>query len=196
MNVTKQRGFTLWELMVAVAVAGIVLGFGVPSFTEFVRNNAMTSAANDVVGGVLLARAEAVKRQVPVALLFNADGSFTVFADDNGDDVADATDGNAVLNTGEPVILQRDKPRDGINFWIEGGDYISYGPNGFKRHATGQADDSATNLLYCDARGNVDRGGISTARVVNIDATGRAQVRTSPDDVSTAVTAIAGADCP
>jgi type IV fimbrial biogenesis protein FimT len=208
MNVKTERGFTLWELMVAVAVAGIVLGFGVPSFQEFLRNNAMTSAANDLVAGVLLARAEAVKRQVPVALCTSSDpeaatpscaatssGGFIVFVDENGNGaLTDATDGNAAVDAGETVLLRRTAPGGTIEVSVAGGPYISYGTNGFKRHGTGQADDSASALLYCDDRGNVDRGGISTARVVTIDWTGRAQVQTAPADVTAAATAT-GADC-
>jgi type IV fimbrial biogenesis protein FimT len=208
MKVKKQRGFTLWELMIAVAVAGIVLGFGVPSFQEFMRNNAMTSAVNDLVAGVLLARAEAVKRQVPVALCTSSapnanppscaatsSGGFIVFVDENGNGVlTDSTDGNAAVDAGETVLLRRAAPGGTIVVSLAGGHYISYGTNGFKRHATNQANDSATALLYCDDRGNVDRGDISTARVVSIDWTGRAQVQTSPSDVTAAATAT-GADC-
>jgi type IV fimbrial biogenesis protein FimT len=209
MNAT-QRGFTLWELMVAVTVAGIVLGLGVPSFREFQRNNAMTSAVNEFVTGVLLARAEAVKRQVPVTLcatpdataeppscdLAGSNGAFIVFVDENGNgNPADATDGNAEVDPAEPVVLRREAPGGAINVWIDGGDYISYGANGFKRHAPGQANDSAARVLFCDDRGNVDHGGTSTARIVRIDWTGRALVETAPSEITDAAASIAGADC-
>jgi type IV fimbrial biogenesis protein FimT len=73
MNTRQQRGFTLWELLMTLLVAGILLGIGVPNVMEFQRNGAMSSAANDLVTGVLLARTEAVKRQVPVTLCLSAD---------------------------------------------------------------------------------------------------------------------------
>src|SRR5690606_30286528 len=73
MNTRTERGFTLWELMMAIAVAGVVLGLGIPNMIEFQRNNAMASASNELVTAVLLARAEAVKRQVPVSLCLSAD---------------------------------------------------------------------------------------------------------------------------
>ena len=34
----NNTGFTLIELMVTVAIAGVVLGIGIPSFNEAIRN--------------------------------------------------------------------------------------------------------------------------------------------------------------
>jgi type IV fimbrial biogenesis protein FimT len=66
MNGSHQLGFTLWELLVTLLVAGILLGVGVPNVMEFQRNGAMTAVANDLVTAVLTGRTEAVKRQAPV----------------------------------------------------------------------------------------------------------------------------------
>lgn len=58
----KQHGFTLVELMIGLAIAAIVLTLGVPSFTDMVRNNRMTSQVNELVIALNLARSEAIKR--------------------------------------------------------------------------------------------------------------------------------------
>src|SRR5690606_36519227 len=152
MNST-QTGFTLWELMTTVAVAGIVLGLGIPSFMELQRNNAMTAAANELVTGILLARAEAVKRQVPVTLCASPDpmagsptcslsgagtnGGFIVWIDENGDfdadgrpDLTDLTDGNAVVDADEVVLRRSEAPGGNVDVWGDFG-YVTYGPNGF-----------------------------------------------------------------
>ncbi|HUQ51320.1 MAG TPA: GspH/FimT family pseudopilin, partial [Gammaproteobacteria bacterium] len=68
MNTSRQHGFTLWELLMTLLVAGILLGIGVPNVMEFQRNGAMTAAANTLVTGLLMARNEAVKRQAPVTV--------------------------------------------------------------------------------------------------------------------------------
>ena len=212
---STQNGFTLWELMMALVVAGIVLSLGVPSFMEFQRNGAMTAAANDLLGAVLLARTEAVKRQVPVTLcvtpdssadppaceVAGSDGAFVVFVDENGNgDPTDATDGNAEVDADEPVLLRREPPGGAIEVWTDIG-YVTFAPNGFPRQALGQADDSATVMLFCDDRGNRPAAGASSsARAVRIAATGRGGVRQEITDVTAAVDELAdagvAADCP
>ena len=73
MKAPRQSGFTLWELLVTMLVAGMLLAVGVPSFRDAQRNSAITAAANDLITGLLAARAEAVKRQVPVTLCASPD---------------------------------------------------------------------------------------------------------------------------
>ena len=211
MNAKTQRGFTLLELMVTLLVAGIVLGIGVPNFMEFQRNNAMIAAANDMITGLYLARTEAVKRQLPVTLCGSPDpliaapvcglggnGGFIVFVDENNNGViGDATDGNAIVDANEVVLLQRAAPGGTINLFGNGGQYVAYGTNGFLvQTAPGQAQPSTTVILYCDERGNKDiGGGRSSARVVTISATGRAQVVRDQAGVAAGV-ATTGGVCP
>ena len=55
------RGFTLIELMVTIAVAALLIAIAVPSFKTLTVSNALTTAANDMVGALNLARMEAIK---------------------------------------------------------------------------------------------------------------------------------------
>jgi Tfp pilus assembly protein FimT len=207
--------------MITVFVAAILLGFGVPSFLEFQRNNAIAAAANDLVSATLAARAEAVKRQVPVTLCASANptaanpvcsptgagtnGGFFVFVDENGNTnpltgepiINDATDGNAVLNNGEAVLLARPAPGGTINVFANTG-VVSYGPNGFRRLTIAGlgAQPPLFNVLYCDERGNRVTSSGSTARVVRIDQTGRGQTLRDVVDVTPAIATIPGAVCP
>ncbi|MDR2876925.1 MAG: GspH/FimT family pseudopilin [Chromatiales bacterium] len=59
-------GFTLIELLVTVTIAGILLTLAVPSFNETIRNNRLTTQANDLVSTFNLARSEAIKRRTNV----------------------------------------------------------------------------------------------------------------------------------
>jgi type IV fimbrial biogenesis protein FimT len=62
------RGFTLIELMVTIALAGILLGLGVPSFIEMYVRNRLATYSNDFTGSVNYARSEAIRRGKPVSI--------------------------------------------------------------------------------------------------------------------------------
>ena len=62
------RGFTLVELMVTVAVLAIIAAFAAPSFTRVIEDNRVTTQANDLLTSIALARSEAVKRGATVTI--------------------------------------------------------------------------------------------------------------------------------
>lgn len=62
MRTRRETGFSLIELMVALAVASILLTVGVPSFQDMIRDNRLATQANRLVGALNLARSEAIKR--------------------------------------------------------------------------------------------------------------------------------------
>lgn len=68
-----QRGFTLIELMLTIAILAIILGTSVPSFQSMIKNNRIAAVSNDLVIGLQLARSEAIKRGIPVALCASSD---------------------------------------------------------------------------------------------------------------------------
>lgn len=62
------HGFTLIELAVAVAVLGILLAVGLPSMTDLISSNGVTSQTNDFITALNTARAEAIRRGAPVCV--------------------------------------------------------------------------------------------------------------------------------
>ena len=64
----RERGFTLIELIFTVALISIMIGIAVPSFRTFISNYRATSATNDLLQGITLTRAEALKRGRKVTL--------------------------------------------------------------------------------------------------------------------------------
>lgn len=63
------RGFGLIELVVALAIVVILAAAALPSFRELGQRMAVTSTANDLVGALNTARAEAAKRGTWVAVI-------------------------------------------------------------------------------------------------------------------------------
>src|SRR5690625_7896883 len=62
-RVTTQKGFTLIELMVTIAILAIVLAIATPSFNNIILSNRIDSVAQELHGSLQLARSEAVKRK-------------------------------------------------------------------------------------------------------------------------------------
>ncbi len=62
------RGVTLLELLVAVAVLGIAASLAAPSFSDTIRNQRLSSRSFALQEDLAFARAEAVKLQANVAL--------------------------------------------------------------------------------------------------------------------------------
>ncbi|MCZ6888179.1 MAG: GspH/FimT family pseudopilin [Gammaproteobacteria bacterium] len=62
------RGFTVIELMVTLAIAGVLIGLAVPAFSGFVSQRSFTTQVNDFVIAVTLARSEATLRRQVVSV--------------------------------------------------------------------------------------------------------------------------------
>ncbi len=61
-------GFTLIEALVVIAITAILLAVGVPTFQTFTAGRAVDAHVAELSGAMRLARAEAIKRGVPVTL--------------------------------------------------------------------------------------------------------------------------------
>jgi type IV fimbrial biogenesis protein FimT len=70
----RRRGFTLIELLVGLAVIALLLMFGVPSFTTFLRNSEIRSTAESLVNGLRAASTEAANRNARVAFTLAGSG--------------------------------------------------------------------------------------------------------------------------
>ncbi|HEY0845913.1 MAG TPA: GspH/FimT family pseudopilin [Noviherbaspirillum sp.] len=64
----RWTGFTLTELMVAVAVVGILAAFAAPSFSDMIARQRTRTAATDLYLALAKARSEAIKRNTSVTL--------------------------------------------------------------------------------------------------------------------------------
>ena len=153
----SNRGFTLIEMMVTIAVAAMLLMIAVPSFRNASLSSQLRSAANDFIASSNFARSEAIKRGSAVTLCVSTDGSTCA---------AGGWEQGWIVLSGTTVLQHE-----------------SAAPNGFKLSAAGSVATlsfqpigigaTPTTLTVCRATPTVG----AEERVVTLDATGRAWVQ-------------------
>ena len=71
----QQRGFNIIELMVTVAVVGILAAVALPSFADAIARNRIAAQANDFAAAVNYARTEAIRRNSPAGVCASSDNA-------------------------------------------------------------------------------------------------------------------------
>jgi len=75
MSATRRpSGLTLVELIATLAIAALLLGVAVPSFSRFMAEQSVRGAATDLQTALLVVRSEALKHNARVALAPQASG--------------------------------------------------------------------------------------------------------------------------
>ena len=71
----KHSGFTLIELMITLAIVGILLTVGVPSLKTFMQGNQLIASTNELISALHVARSEAIKLNSRVSICESSNGT-------------------------------------------------------------------------------------------------------------------------
>jgi type IV fimbrial biogenesis protein FimT len=113
---TRQRGVTLIETMIVVAVSAVVLGTAAPSFRQMSARHQVEGPAIELASDLLFARSEAISRNESVRVSFQnpaAGACYVLHTGDAGDCVCSGT-GPAACSNGareiKTVLLPASRP--------------------------------------------------------------------------------------
>jgi prepilin-type N-terminal cleavage/methylation domain-containing protein len=102
-HVLKVSGFTLVEVLVAMGVAGILMGIATPAFYQLLPGIRLASATRQVATDLQLARMRAISQRTPITVAFTPPSSYTFGADSR--DFSQLYPGTTVaVNPGNPTF--------------------------------------------------------------------------------------------
>ena len=152
------RGFTLIELVMSIAIVGILLTVGIPSFIALITNNRIVSQTNDFISDLAHARAEAVRRNTRVTICRSNTGTSCVPSSSWRDGWIVFTDQQVIgrgaySSASETLLRVHSAMPTGMTLAVSGfensGDYLQFLPSGLVSGVTGGSTTSAGTFTLC-----------------------------------------------
>lgn len=121
----QTAGFTLVELIVTIAVAAILLTLAVPSLTELIKNNQVTSQYNELVAMLNFAKSESVRRNEDITMSFTTStGEWAAEVEDPSGAGADPCTAQGALRCTEHDRVNLILPADGAEIVFDNRGYL------------------------------------------------------------------------
>jgi type IV fimbrial biogenesis protein FimT len=151
------NGYTLVELMVVIAILGVLVAVGTPMFKYVTGSNRVSSEVNRLLGDMQFARSQAVKLGQTVTVCASSDGvtcsnvgwqnGWIVFLDMNSNQTVDA---NETIIRVQPAFTGSDTfaPPSGVTFWAATYNRMGYAPTGSTTTINLQLHDSTNNQQW------------------------------------------------
>lgn len=90
MNIFNKTGMTLLELIIVVAILGIVSAIAAPNYMNYMADRRLKGAARTIMSDLMASRLSAVSRNHEFKVFFSGDQmTYTVLADTNNNGTAD-----------------------------------------------------------------------------------------------------------
>jgi type IV fimbrial biogenesis protein FimT len=175
-------GFTLIELMVVIAIIAIGLGIAAPSMRNLTLNAQMSAQANDLLADLALARSEAIKRNVRVAICSSSTGLACTGGTplrpgpwETGRIVFVDTNQNGSRDGDEDILRAAPEAPIGNTVAVVG-DAAAGGARSVHYRPTGSMTWGGANVVFTLCAERAGSAGTGAGRRITINNTGRAVV--------------------
>jgi type IV fimbrial biogenesis protein FimT len=167
-----QRGATLVELMMALAVMGVLAGLSTPYLQDMLRNWRITAQINELLSDLSVARGQAAALSTTVTVCASSNGGSCTGTWDQGRIVFTDANGDAAVSTGDQILRVTPAINSATTLAttnLANAGRIQFRPTGMASGATG----TGATFKFCDSRTG------AFGRTITVTPFGRASSATS-----------------